>query len=380
MNRCHIPERFEKEIVLHTLRVLKHVDNSPIMLSIEGPTGVGKTYQCETILRRMGVTPIILSAGMFESKDAGEPARKLREKYDKAIKEMQGNINNPYALIIDDADVAFGEWKSNTQYTVNTQQVIGELMNIANISPEKGKVRIPIFLTGNDISRIYASLRRTGRMNFYYWEPEPDEMVDMVYAIMSEWLDMQECRDLIDYSDTMSKKIGLERTTIALYSTIAAFIYDEYLWESYLEAKSNCFCGTIISNLDCSLENVTLKYDDFKKLADKHIQEIAKSRKNYISPLKENANHDKELMHTQGDDALTDVELRKIQDGEGECIKKDSVDVQDNEYMYTKEDSVNVQVGEGECIKENSENAQDDERIDSTEQLIDIGDEVADGN
>ena len=67
----------------------------------------------------------------------------------------------------------------NTQVTVNNQIVAGTLMNLAD-NPNRVSIgqdwreaditnRIPIILTGNDFSTIYAPLIRDGRMEKFYW-------------------------------------------------------------------------------------------------------------------------------------------------------------------------------------------------------------------
>lgn len=63
--------------------------------------------------------------------------------------------------------------------TVNNQIVSGTLMNLAD-NPTRVSIgqdwreadilhRIPIILTGNDFSTIYAPLIRDGRMEKFYW-------------------------------------------------------------------------------------------------------------------------------------------------------------------------------------------------------------------
>lgn len=63
--------------------------------------------------------------------------------------------------------------------TVNNQIVVGTLMNLAD-NPTRVSVgqdwretditnRIPIIVTGNDFSTIYAPLIRDGRMDKFYW-------------------------------------------------------------------------------------------------------------------------------------------------------------------------------------------------------------------
>lgn len=63
--------------------------------------------------------------------------------------------------------------------TVNNQIVVGTLMNLSD-NPTKVSIgqewresdithRVPIIVTGNDFSKIYAPLIRDGRMDKFYW-------------------------------------------------------------------------------------------------------------------------------------------------------------------------------------------------------------------
>lgn len=67
----------------------------------------------------------------------------------------------------------------NTQMTVNNQIVVGTLMNLSD-NPTRVSIgqdwretditnRIPIIVTGNDFSTIYAPLIRDGRLDKFYW-------------------------------------------------------------------------------------------------------------------------------------------------------------------------------------------------------------------
>lgn len=207
----YIPERFEKEVVLHALRVLSpNISNVPIIFSIDGPTGEGKTYQCKTVLERAGCKIFSLSASQFESKNAGEPAQLIRGTYNSAVEYIRKSSENVAAVLIDDADVAFGNWGELVQYTVNTQCVIGELMSIADMSSNKNEIRVPIYLTGNDLKKIYAPLRRSGRMEFFYWEPNQGEKTIMLYYLFKN-LTHKECSELILYVDNLCKKKNLNQ-------------------------------------------------------------------------------------------------------------------------------------------------------------------------
>jgi hypothetical protein len=62
---------------------------------------------------------------------------------------------------------------------VNNQIVMGTLMNICDdpnrVSTsedwrgERTNARVPIVVTGNDFSTLYAPLLRDGRMDKFYW-------------------------------------------------------------------------------------------------------------------------------------------------------------------------------------------------------------------
>lgn len=153
-NTCYIPEQFEKEIVIHAVRVCTGVQGAPLILGIDGLPGEGKTFQCRTVLERIGFQVFSMSADMFESDQAGEPAKRLRGIYEEAYRYTETK-NRYSAIVIDDADVAFGSWGDLYQYTVNTQLITGELMSLADASG----VRIPIFMTGNDLSKLYGPLK-----------------------------------------------------------------------------------------------------------------------------------------------------------------------------------------------------------------------------
>lgn len=53
----------------------------PLVLGVWGPKGAGKSFSLELCLKRMGVAPVTLSAGELEDEWAGEPGRRLRERY-----------------------------------------------------------------------------------------------------------------------------------------------------------------------------------------------------------------------------------------------------------------------------------------------------------
>lgn len=94
--------------------------------------------------------------------------------------------------MINDIDAGLGRF-GNTQMTVNNQIVVGTLMNLAD-NPTRVSIgqdwresdvtnRIPIIVTGNDLSTIYAPLIRDGRMEKFYWQPNHEDIVNIVHQM-----------------------------------------------------------------------------------------------------------------------------------------------------------------------------------------------------
>jgi ribulose bisphosphate carboxylase small subunit len=166
----------------------------PLILGIHGRKGEGKSFQCDLVFERMGIEVVYMSAGELESPDAGDPARLIRLRYREAgeLVKIRGKMA---VLMINDIDAGIGRVDGMTQYTVNTQLVHGTLMNVADNPTnvqlpgnynDEPTVRIPIIVTGNDFSTLYAPLVRDGRMEKYYWEPTPADRLGIVTGIFSQ--------------------------------------------------------------------------------------------------------------------------------------------------------------------------------------------------
>jgi hypothetical protein len=93
--------------------------------------------------------------------------------------------------------------------TVNNQIVIGTLMNICD-DPNRVSIganwresdyikRVPIIVTGNDFSTLYAPLIRDGRMEKFYWQPQREDVVNIVHQMYKEdGLSRRDIETLID--------------------------------------------------------------------------------------------------------------------------------------------------------------------------------------
>jgi ribulose bisphosphate carboxylase small subunit len=203
----------------------------PLILGIHGRKGEGKSFQCELVFDKMGIETTFISGGELESSDAGDPARLIRLRYRETAEliKVRGKM---CVLMINDLDAGAGRFDEGTQYTVNTQLVNATLMNIAD-SPTDVQLpgsydsnptrRVPIIVTGNDFSTLYAPLTRDGRMEKFYWEPNRDDKVGMVGGIFAEdALSQREIEELVD---------NFAYQSIDFFSTLRSRIYDEQIRE-----------------------------------------------------------------------------------------------------------------------------------------------------
>ena len=89
-------------------------------------------------------------------------------------------------LVLDDLDASLGRWDDATTYTVNNQLTVTELMHLADCpTTVDGRTvrRAPVIVTGNHLARLYAPLRRPGRMQIHPWNLTREEKVEIVLGI-----------------------------------------------------------------------------------------------------------------------------------------------------------------------------------------------------
>ncbi|KAJ6987137.1 ribulose bisphosphate carboxylase/oxygenase activase [Populus alba x Populus x berolinensis] len=193
MDGYYIAPAFMDKIVVHISKNFMSLPNIkvPLILGIWGGKGQGKSFQCELVFAKMGISPIMMSAGELESGNAGEPAKLIRQRYREAadIIKKKGKM---CCLFINDLDAGAGRLGGTTQYTVNNQMVNATLMNIADnptnvqlpgMYNKEDNPRVPIIVTGNDFSTLYAPLIRDGRMEKFYWAPTREDRIGVCIGI-----------------------------------------------------------------------------------------------------------------------------------------------------------------------------------------------------
>jgi ribulose bisphosphate carboxylase small subunit len=227
----YIAPRFLDKLAVHITKNFLNIPGVrvPVILGIHGRKGEGKTFQCELVFEKMGIEVTLISGGELESPDAGDPARLIRLRYRETAEliKVRGKM---CVLMINDLDAGAGRFDEGTQYTVNTQLVNATLMNIAD-NPTDVQLpgsydstplnRVPIIVTGNDFSTLYAPLIRDGRMEKFYWEPDRDDKVGIVGGIFES--DGLSQRDIEKLVDTFIKQ------SIDFFSALRSRIYDEQI-------------------------------------------------------------------------------------------------------------------------------------------------------
>ncbi|MFB2771681.1 ribulose bisphosphate carboxylase small subunit [Pelatocladus sp. BLCC-F211] len=227
----YIPPGFLDKLAVHITKNFLDIPGVrvPLILGIHGRKGEGKSFQCELVFEKMGVEVTHISGGELESPDAGDPARLIRLRYRETAEliKVRGKM---CVIMINDLDAGAGRFDEGTQYTVNTQLVNATLMNIAD-NPTDVQLpgsydatplhRVPIIVTGNDFSTLYAPLIRDGRMEKFYWEPDRDDKIGIVGGIFSEdGLSQREIEQLVDTFLNQS---------IDFFSALRSRIYDEQI-------------------------------------------------------------------------------------------------------------------------------------------------------
>ncbi|CAL0308937.1 unnamed protein product [Lupinus luteus] len=224
----YIAPAFMDKLVVHITKNFMTLPNIkvPLILGVWGGKGQGKSFQCELVFSKMGINPIMMSAGELESGNAGEPAKLIRQRYREAADIIRKG--KMCALFINDLDAGAGRMGGTTQYTVNNQMVNATLMNIADnptnvqlpgMYNKEDNPRVPIIVTGNDFSTLYAPLIRDGRMEKFYWAPTREDRIGVCIGIFRSDKIAQE--DIVKIVDTFPGQ------SIDFFGALRARVYDD---------------------------------------------------------------------------------------------------------------------------------------------------------
>ncbi|XP_054798129.1 ribulose bisphosphate carboxylase/oxygenase activase 2, chloroplastic isoform X1 [Prosopis cineraria] len=228
MDGFYIAPAFMDKLVVHITKNFMTLPNIkiPLILGIWGGKGQGKSFQCELVFAKMGINPIMMSAGELESGNAGEPAKLIRQRYREAADIIKKG--KMCCLFINDLDAGAGRMGGTTQYTVNNQMVNATLMNIADnptnvqlpgMYNKEENPRVPIIVTGNDFSTLYAPLIRDGRMEKFYWAPTREDRIGVCKGIFRT--DGVADEDIVKLVDTFPGQ------SIDFFGALRARVYDD---------------------------------------------------------------------------------------------------------------------------------------------------------
>ncbi|CAN1148777.1 Ribulose bisphosphate carboxylase/oxygenase activase 1, chloroplastic [Linum perenne] len=228
MGGFYIAPAFMDKLVVHITKNFLNLPNIkvPLILGVWGGKGQGKSFQCELVFAKMGINPIMMSAGELESGNAGEPAKLIRQRYREASDIIKKG--KMCCLFINDLDAGAGRMGGTTQYTVNNQMVNATLMNIADnptnvqlpgMYNKEDNARVPIIVTGNDFSTLYAPLIRDGRMEKFYWAPTRDDRIGVCIGIFKT--------DNIPNDDIVKIVDSFPGQSIDFFGALRARVYDD---------------------------------------------------------------------------------------------------------------------------------------------------------
>ncbi|VAH92396.1 unnamed protein product [Triticum turgidum subsp. durum] len=164
--------------------------------------------------------PLIL--GIWGGKGQGKSFQWYREAADMIKKGKM------CCLFINDLDAGAGRMGGTTQYTVNNQMVNATLMNIADAPTnvqlpgmynKEENPRVPIVVTGNDFSTLYAPLIRDGRMEKFYWAPTRDDRIGVCKGIFQT--DNVSDESVVKIVDTFPGQ------SIDFFGALRARVYDD---------------------------------------------------------------------------------------------------------------------------------------------------------
>ncbi|KAK9915318.1 hypothetical protein WJX75_007556 [Coccomyxa subellipsoidea] len=232
----YVSPRFMEAVAMHIVKNWL-VDNDcfdtsirvPLILGIWGPKGQGKSFQTELTFKKLGIEPVVMSAGELESEWAGAPGRLIRDRYRRAaeVAKVRGRLP---CLMINDLDAGVGI-QENVQRTVNNQMVSGTLMNLCD-NPNRVSVfqvwrdsdlvqRVPIIVTGNDFSTLFAPLVRDGRMAKFYWEPDRVDLLAILHQMYKE--------DGLSVEDTTALLETFPGQSLDFFGALRAATYDNQI-------------------------------------------------------------------------------------------------------------------------------------------------------
>lgn len=186
-----IDQTFKNVVLTHiTGNYMKNI-NIPLFLAIQGYPGEGKTFQTLKICSESGVKICYISGSELSGNYEKDSILDLEENYIRACNYFVSE-NIPCVIIIDDFHLSPASIKSGVGITINSQILIGFLMNLCDKAKNIEQYRTPIILIGNSFKEVYEPLKRDGRMDFFTWKASLSQKCEIAHNLFNELLPKKE--------------------------------------------------------------------------------------------------------------------------------------------------------------------------------------------
>lgn len=255
---------FERNVLTHIVSLYlpeNHYFQAPIFLAIEGRAGEGKTTQTIATCSQHGIDIIYISASELSGAHEKDSINVMKKIYSAAINlRKRGKV---VAILIDDFHMGNATTDENVKRTINSNLLTGYLMNLAE---NNNSIKIPIILTGNDFSKTYAPLLRSGRADKFVWNPNYEEKKEIVKTIFYRFANIseQEFNELFDkYADNSVSDF------YQLINEYRKILFSEYINKFHVIDKNAIYTiSQIVKQRQRKID-----YSLLKQLADRRMKE-----------------------------------------------------------------------------------------------------------
>ncbi|MFI7426695.1 AAA family ATPase [Micromonospora sp. NPDC049836] len=182
-----IPERFKRRVLTHAVSA-SCSSNYPLILLIQGHPGDGKSFQAYETLRSSNFAVMRFSSTELSGTYESESVSRFKDYYSRAAESAETFPEALPVLLLEDFDLSPAGRRESSFYTVNSQLLSGFLMNLADdvaLCRMDTTRRIPLIITGNDMSVVHGPLLRPGRVDVFTWRPTEQERAIMVHSALA---------------------------------------------------------------------------------------------------------------------------------------------------------------------------------------------------
>ncbi len=226
----YVIERFRRELILHVAKNYLHSEfdhiSSPLVMAIHGSPGNGKTSQIVEVCGRHEIELIRVSSSTLSGKFEGDSSDKFLNYYQEAV-ITQEQTGRCVVLLLEDFDTGLATIRDGVEHTANSYLLAGLMMNLAD-DPSSycnhGNSRVPIIVTGNDLSATYAPLLRTGRAKMFLWEPSREEKE----LVVSHMINPSASSDASRMARQLVSKHSSE--PLSFFADYLSTKYDKHIW------------------------------------------------------------------------------------------------------------------------------------------------------